>query len=338
MSDIVSAFAAEYRRYKALADAAIAQLEDGQLSQPGPAGNNSIAVLVWHVSGNLRSRFSEFRTADGEKPWRDRDDEFVLRTVTRPELLERWEGGWRELFAAIGPLTNDDLDGTVTIRGQSLSIEQALMRSLGHTVYHVGQILYLAKSMRGGTWENLSIPPGASAAYNRSPVLETAAAHAQVLGGGLVAEPAVEIAADSAEAQALMQALDAEMLQRYPGWPTHGLDERDRLDSRTVFMVIRARGEAVACGATRVLADGTFEVKRMYVRPDFRGRGLARRILGALEASARRQGATRLVLETGSRQPEAVALYVASGFAAIEPYGQFTGDPHSRCFEKTLAP
>src|SRR5687767_6461150 len=111
MSDIVSAFAAEYRRYKALADAAIAQLEDGQLSQPGPAGNNSIAVLVWHVSGNLRSRFSEFRTADGEKPWRDRDDEFVLRTVTRPELLERWEGGWRELFAAIGPLTNDDLDG-----------------------------------------------------------------------------------------------------------------------------------------------------------------------------------------------------------------------------------
>ena len=338
MSDIVSAIAAEYRRYKALADAAIVQLADDQLSQPGPNGNNSIAVLVWHVSGNLRSRFSDFRTADGEKPWRDRDDEFVMRTVTRPELLERWEAGWRELFTAIGHLSNEHLDDTITIRGQALSIEQALMRSLGHTVYHVGQILYLAKSMRGETWANLSIPPGASAAYNRAPILETAAAHTRVLGGEPLSEPAVEIPADSEEARTLMDALDAELTQRYPDRPAHGLRVQDRVDAQTVFLVIRFSGEAVACGATRVLADGALEVKRMYVRPHFRGRGLAKRILSALEANARTRGVRRLVLETGTRQPEAIALYRASGFAAIEPYGQFVGDPHSRCFEKILAP
>lgn len=338
MSDIVSAIAAEYRRYKALADAAIVQLEDDELSQPGPNGNNSIAVLVWHISGNLRSRFSDFRTSDGEKPWRDRDDEFLMRTVTRPELLERWEAGWRDLFTAIGPLTNDDLDATITIRGQSLSIEQALMRSVGHTIYHVGQLLYLAKSMRGETWANLSIPPGASAAYNRAPILETPAAHARKLGGPAVQEQALEIPAGSAEAQALMEALDAELMQRYPGWPAHGLREQDRVDAQTVFLVIRANGQAVACGATRHLDAATTEVKRMYVRPDFRGRGLARRILAALEATARARGAVRLVLETGSRQPEAIALYRTAGFTSIEPYGEFVGDPLSRCFGKRLAP
>ena len=182
MPRVTSSIAAEYRRYKALADAALAQLDEPELSQAGTNGGNSIAALVWHVSGNLRSRFTDFRTSDGEKPWRDRDDEFEPRTVTREELTARWESGWRELFGAVEALTDADLDATITIRGQALRIEEALLRSLAHTVYHVGQILYLAKAIRGETWKNLSIPPGGSKAYNAAPVkYETADAHTAAL-------------------------------------------------------------------------------------------------------------------------------------------------------------
>ena len=181
MPHVVESITAEYKRYKALADAALAQLDDEQLSVAGP-GDNSMAVLVWHVSGNLASRFSDFRTSDGEKPWRDRDDEFEPRTVTREELTTRWESGWQALYTALQDLTDADLDETVNVRGQALRIEQALLRSLAHTVYHVGQMLYLAKSLRGPTWKNLSIPRGGSKAYNESATkYETAAAHTAAL-------------------------------------------------------------------------------------------------------------------------------------------------------------
>ena len=181
MSPHVEAIADEFTRYKALGEAAIAQLDDDELGLIGSDGGNSIVAIVWHVAGNLESRFADFRTSDGEKPWRDRDDEFVLRSVTKSALLEKWERGWRALLAAISELTDADLLQTVTIRRQQLRIDQALQRSLAHTAYHVGQIVFLAKQVRSGGWRCLSIPLGGSAAYNARGADESAKAHARML-------------------------------------------------------------------------------------------------------------------------------------------------------------
>jgi len=179
MTEFVRSIEAEYQRYKALAEAAFAQVSEPELSEAAPGGGNSIAAIVWHVAGNLESRFSDFRTSDGEKPWRNRDEEFEARTVTRAELVEKWERGWRALFEAIAPLTDADLQAVVTIRQQPLRIEQALHRSLAHTTYHVGQIVFLAKQFQGEQWNCLSIPLGGSRAYNQAPRNESPAAHAR---------------------------------------------------------------------------------------------------------------------------------------------------------------
>ena len=181
MSEYITSLEGEYRRYKALGEAAIAQLTEEQLSAPASPGGNSVAAIVWHVAGNLESRFTGFRTSDGEKPWRNRDEEFAPRTVTRPDLLAKWEKGWRALFAALGELSDPDLRQTITIRKQPLRIDEALHRSLAHTVYHVGQIVFLAKQWCGDGWNCLSIPLGGSAAHNQRGADESAAAHARVL-------------------------------------------------------------------------------------------------------------------------------------------------------------
>jgi hypothetical protein len=173
---------AEYQRYKALGEAAIAQLRDDELSAAGPGGGNSTAALVWHLAGNLESRFTDFLTSDGEKPWRDRDDEFARRAVTREALIARWDAGWRVLLSALADLKDGDVDRTVTIRGHALRVEEALLRSLAHASYHVGRIVYLAKAFRGGDWRCLSIPPGQSRAYNERRPDERAATHAAALG------------------------------------------------------------------------------------------------------------------------------------------------------------
>jgi hypothetical protein len=168
MIDILKSIESEFRRYKRLAEGAIAQLDEsdfGKSERPG----NSIAVLVWHMSGNLKSRFTEFLRSDGEKPWRARDEEFVARSVTRAQLLAKWEEGWSVLFAALGDLNGDDLERTVTIRQHPLAVHEALHRSLSHAAYHVGQIVYLAKSLRRDEWRSMSIPPGKSEEYNRNP-------------------------------------------------------------------------------------------------------------------------------------------------------------------------
>ncbi|MEW6320441.1 MAG: DUF1572 family protein [Acidobacteriota bacterium] len=179
-ASIVDSLRGEYRRYKALAEAAIAQLADDQIAAAAPA--NSIAVIVWHVSGNLASRFTDFLTSDGEKPWRNRDEEFVARTVSRAELLEKWEKGWRALYGALDQLTDADLGKTVTIRQQPMLVHEALHRSLAHTASHVGQIVYIAKTLRAGDWRYLSIPPGQSQAYNQAPAFEKPDAHSKKLG------------------------------------------------------------------------------------------------------------------------------------------------------------
>jgi len=181
MTIIIESIRAEYLRYKRLAEAAIAQLSDAELSAPGPNDGNSIAVICWHVSGNFRSRFTDFLTSDGEKPWRARDEEFQTRTVTRAELLAKWEEGWAALLDALATLSDEELQQTVTIRRQPLLVVEALQRSLAHASYHVGQIVYLAKSLRGKDWKYLTIPPGKSDAYNQNPTIEKPVAHQATL-------------------------------------------------------------------------------------------------------------------------------------------------------------
>jgi uncharacterized damage-inducible protein DinB len=181
MAGILESMRGEYLRYRALAEGAIAQLSDAELSAPGPTGGHSIAVLCWHLSGNFKSRFTDFLTSDGEKPWRQRESEFERRTVTRAELLEKWNAGWAVLLDAVGPLTDADLQTTVTLRGQPFLVHEALLRSLAHVAYHTGQIVYIAKSLRGADWRHLSIPPGQSDAYNKNPILDKAGSHSNSL-------------------------------------------------------------------------------------------------------------------------------------------------------------
>jgi hypothetical protein len=168
MREILSSIEGEWRRYKVLGEGALDQARDFELGRSD--GGNSLAVIVAHIGGNLKSRFTDFLTADGEKDWRDRDSEFVPRPdITRRELMETWNDGWRTLFDALGPLTDNDLSRTVTIRGEKFLVHEALHRLLAHTSYHVGQIVYVAKVLRGNDWNCLSIPLGKSQEYNRNP-------------------------------------------------------------------------------------------------------------------------------------------------------------------------
>ena len=166
MRDIVHSIEEEYVRYKKLGESALAQVDEVDLSREPPGNGNSLAALVWHIAGNLESRFTDFRTADGEKPSRDRDGEFVPRDVTRAELMAKWELGWEPLLKEVRALVDADLAATVVIRTQPLRIDQALHRSLAHAAYHVGQVVYLAKLWAGARFNSLSIPLGQSAAFN----------------------------------------------------------------------------------------------------------------------------------------------------------------------------
>ena len=183
MRSIIESITGEYQRYKALAEGALGQLTDSELVAAGPNGGNSIATICWHVGGNLRSRFTDFLTTDGEKPWRKRDEEFQARSVSRAELLAHWESGWRALFAALAALDDADLSRSVTIRGQPLRVDEALHRSLAHTSYHVGQVVYAARALRGADWRFLSIPPGQSEAFNAAPGPQRPAEHAAWVRG-----------------------------------------------------------------------------------------------------------------------------------------------------------
>jgi ribosomal-protein-alanine N-acetyltransferase len=181
MNAILQSLTDEYRRYRALAEAALEQVPETALSEPGPAGGNSLAVICWHVSGNLRSRFTDFLTSDGEKPWRGREEEFAARTVSRAELAAKWNQGWDVLLGTLASLTDADLAKTIRIRDEPFTVHAALHRSLAHTSYHVGQIVTLAHAIRGGEWRYLSIPPGGTDSYNANPTHETPAKHAERL-------------------------------------------------------------------------------------------------------------------------------------------------------------
>jgi len=160
----------EFRRAKALADGAVAQITSEQFFAAPSEGDNSIAVIVKHVGGNLLSRWTDFLTSDGEKPGRNRDVEFELTADdTRQVLMARWEFGWATLFSTIESLNEADLERTVTIRGEPLTVLQSINRQLTHYSYHVGQIVYVAKHYAGSSWRSLSVPKGKSAEFNAKP-------------------------------------------------------------------------------------------------------------------------------------------------------------------------
>lgn len=165
-------FLDEYERYQLTAAKALQQVSDDALNQQLGPDLNSLAMLVRHISGNLRSRFTDFLTTDGEKPWRDRDSEFAEIVYTRQQVDQMWAEGWSVLFQEVGALTDADLTRTVTIRGVSLTVHEALCRSLAHVAMHVGQIILLARLLHQGEWQWLSIPKGGSQQYNQNPTLE----------------------------------------------------------------------------------------------------------------------------------------------------------------------
>jgi hypothetical protein len=156
--ELIASIEGEYRRYKAYGERTFEQLTAGDLVRVLAPDGNSIAILVWHVSGNLKSRFTDFLTTDGEKPWRQRQSEFDERPVTHDELRRKWDEGWSVLFGTLSALIDADLVRRVTIRGESLAVHEALHRSLAHTASHVGQIVLLGKTLRGAEWKTLTIP------------------------------------------------------------------------------------------------------------------------------------------------------------------------------------
>jgi hypothetical protein len=165
---VITAFTEEFHKQKRAADRALAQLPDADLFAKLSPRQNSISVILRHLAGNMRSRFTDFLTTDGEKPTRDRESEFHERPMPRADLLQDWESGWSALFTALAPLTDADLTRTITIRTEPLTVAAALARQLAHYGWHLGQIVLLAKHLRGEQWTYLTIPPGHSAAFNQS--------------------------------------------------------------------------------------------------------------------------------------------------------------------------
>lgn len=147
-----------FRQYKKMGEGAMAQVGDEQLFALLDSEANSIALIVKHMVGNMRSRWTDFLTSDGEKPDRNRDSEFVEPPATREAILQIWEKGWALVFAALEPLTDADLGRTVYIRGEAHSVTQAINRQLCHYALHCGQIVLLAKHYSGDRWKSLSIP------------------------------------------------------------------------------------------------------------------------------------------------------------------------------------
>lgn len=156
-----------FRYYKKLGEGAMAQVADEQLFVTLDPEMNSIALIVKHMAGNLRSRWTDFLTSDGEKPDRNRDSEFEGPPTTRAALMEMWEGGWDRLFGALEPLSETDAGRTVKIRGEAHSVMQAINRQVAHYAYHVGQIVFLAKHFQSAHWKSLSVPRGQSGKFNQ---------------------------------------------------------------------------------------------------------------------------------------------------------------------------
>ena len=152
--------------YKQMGERAMDQVSDDQLFEALDEEMNSIAIIAKHMTGNMRSRWTDFLISDGEKPDRNRDSEFVAPPTTRSELMKMWNEGWERVFAAVAPLSDADLERKVTIRSEPHSVMQAINRQVGHYAYHVGQIVFLAKHFKGSDWKSLSVPRNKSGEFN----------------------------------------------------------------------------------------------------------------------------------------------------------------------------
>ncbi|MCA9280665.1 MAG: DUF1572 family protein [Phycisphaeraceae bacterium] len=164
----IEAFEQTFAGQKSLAERAIAQMSDAQMHASAAPGMNPIAVIMRHMAGNMRSRWTDFLTADGEKPTRDRDSEFADDHLASEALMQRWDDGWCCVFDALSPLTDADLERTITIRGQPHTVARAIARQIDHYGYHTGQIVTFARILAGDQWRHLSVPPGGTDAFNRS--------------------------------------------------------------------------------------------------------------------------------------------------------------------------
>ncbi|HEX6772893.1 MAG TPA: DUF1572 domain-containing protein [Acidobacteriaceae bacterium] len=156
-----------FAHYKKMGEAAMAQVTDADLTVTLDPEMNSIALIVKHMAGNMRSRWRGFPEADGEKPDRNRESEFEAPPTTRAELMKLWEEGWATMFQALEPLTDADLSRDTFIRGERHSVLQAINRQLAHYSYHLGQIIFLAKHLQSAKWKSLSVPRGHSATFNK---------------------------------------------------------------------------------------------------------------------------------------------------------------------------
>ncbi|MEO1655237.1 MAG: DUF1572 family protein [Bacteroidota bacterium] len=156
-----------FRYYKELGDKTLAQLDDHHIHQQPSSESNSISIIVKHLSGNMLSRWTNFLAEDGEKSWRNREEEFIDSIQDKKELMEVWEKGWSRLFEAIDPLVEADMTRLVYIRNEGHTIIEAMNRQLGHYAYHVGQMVFVGRWLVGASWQSLSIPKGKSQAFNR---------------------------------------------------------------------------------------------------------------------------------------------------------------------------
>jgi uncharacterized damage-inducible protein DinB len=156
-----------FRFYKKMDEAAMEQVSDEQLFATLDEEMNSIAIIVKHMAGNMRSRWTDFLTSDGEKPNRNRDTEFVAPPATREGLMKLWNEGWARVLEALEPLSDSDLEREVTIRGEPHSVTQAINRQIAHYAYHSGQIVFLAKHFKSSEWKSLSVPRNKSADFNQ---------------------------------------------------------------------------------------------------------------------------------------------------------------------------
>ena len=169
---MIQDFLDEYERYKLIGEKALRQVPAEALNHRLNSELNSVAMIVRHISGNFRSRFTDFLTSDGEKPWRDRESEFAEYDYTRQQIEEWWTQGWAVLFQELNTLGDADLTRMVTIRGLPLTVHEALCRSLSHAAMHIGQIIMLARIFHQNEWQWLSIPKGQSQSYNLNPTME----------------------------------------------------------------------------------------------------------------------------------------------------------------------
>lgn len=160
-----------FRYYRSIAEKSIDQVDEQSIHWQYNDDSNSISIIVKHIAGNSLSRWTDFLTTDGQKEWRDRDDEFEDTDFTKSEMMVLWKQGWDCLFNAIEPLTESDLSKTVYIRGEAHTVVEAINRQLAHLPYHIGQMVFIAKMIASKEWKSLTIPKGQSKAYDNTPFL-----------------------------------------------------------------------------------------------------------------------------------------------------------------------